>query len=81
MYNLDPSSAYYDPKTRSMRENPFNEKGDKGKKYVKQIVSSLDSLVQAALVNAQNDFFKIFTLIFHLKVNLCHPGCSFINKK
>ena len=24
LYNLDPNSAYYDPKTRSMRENPFN---------------------------------------------------------
>ena len=23
LYNLDPNSAYYDPKTRSMRENPF----------------------------------------------------------
>lgn len=25
LYNLDPNSAYYDPKTRSMRENPFKE--------------------------------------------------------
>ena len=23
LYNLDVNSAYYDPKTRSMRENPF----------------------------------------------------------
>ncbi|KAJ3425344.1 pre-mRNA-splicing factor slu7 [Anaeramoeba flamelloides] len=23
LYNLDPNSAYYDPRTRSMRENPF----------------------------------------------------------
>ena len=23
LYNLDPNSAYYDPKSRSMRENPF----------------------------------------------------------
>ena len=23
LYNLDPNSAFYDPKTRSMRENPF----------------------------------------------------------
>ncbi|XP_046333941.1 pre-mRNA-splicing factor SLU7-like [Haliotis rufescens] len=23
LYNLDPNSAYYDPKTRSMRENPY----------------------------------------------------------
>ncbi|KAJ2863683.1 mRNA splicing protein [Coemansia erecta] len=26
--NLDPDSAYYDPKTRSMRENPYAGKGD-----------------------------------------------------
>ncbi|KAI4458225.1 step ii splicing factor slu7 [Holotrichia oblita] len=26
--NLDPNSAYYDPKTRSMRENPHPETGD-----------------------------------------------------
>lgn len=26
--NLDPNSAYYDPKTRSMRENPNPEKND-----------------------------------------------------
>jgi pre-mRNA-processing factor SLU7 len=23
LYNLDPNSAHYDPKSRSMRENPF----------------------------------------------------------
>ena len=23
LYNLDPNSAFYDPKTRSMRDNPF----------------------------------------------------------
>lgn len=23
LYNLDPNSAWYDPKTRAMRENPF----------------------------------------------------------
>ncbi|ESN93491.1 hypothetical protein HELRODRAFT_194032 [Helobdella robusta] len=27
LYNLDPNSAFYDPKTRSMRENPFKDKG------------------------------------------------------
>ncbi|XP_022080625.1 pre-mRNA-splicing factor SLU7-like [Acanthaster planci] len=26
LYNLDPNSAYYDPKTRSMRENPFKDR-------------------------------------------------------
>ncbi len=26
LYNLDPNSAYYDPKTRSMRDNPFKNK-------------------------------------------------------
>lgn len=26
LYNLDPDSAYYDPKTRSMRENPLPDK-------------------------------------------------------
>ena len=25
LYNLDLNSAYYDPKTRSMRENPLQE--------------------------------------------------------
>ena len=25
--NLDPDSAYYDPKTRSMRENPYKDTG------------------------------------------------------
>ena len=24
LYNLDPNSAFYDSKTRSMRENPFS---------------------------------------------------------
>ena len=28
LYNLDPNSAYYDPKTRSMRENPFKNMKD-----------------------------------------------------
>lgn len=27
LYNLDPSSAFYDPKTRSMRENPLKNTG------------------------------------------------------
>lgn len=26
--NLDPSSAYYDPKTRSMRDNPYAGKAE-----------------------------------------------------
>lgn len=25
LYNLDPNSAYYDPKTRAMRDNPMPE--------------------------------------------------------
>lgn len=25
--NLDPNSAYYDPKTRAMRENPYSNTG------------------------------------------------------
>ena len=25
--NLDPNSAYYDPKTRSMRDNPYKNTG------------------------------------------------------
>lgn len=37
LYNLDQNSAYYDPKTRSMRDNPFKKNAaEKGKKYVKQ---------------------------------------------
>ncbi|XP_066922401.1 pre-mRNA-splicing factor SLU7-like [Clytia hemisphaerica] len=31
LHNLDQNSAFYDPKTRSMRESPFNKNGDKGK--------------------------------------------------
>ncbi|VDP86432.1 unnamed protein product [Echinostoma caproni] len=27
LFNLDPNSAYYDPKTRAMRENPFENSG------------------------------------------------------
>ncbi|VEL40023.1 unnamed protein product [Protopolystoma xenopodis] len=27
LFNLDPNSAYYDPKTRAMRENPFENTG------------------------------------------------------
>ena len=27
LYNLDVNSAHYDPKTRSMRENPFESTG------------------------------------------------------
>lgn len=32
LYNLDPNSAYYDPKTRSMRQNPFKETDGSGNK-------------------------------------------------
>ena len=33
LYNLDQNSAYYDPKTRSMRDNPFKQNAaEKGKK-------------------------------------------------
>ncbi len=28
LYNLDPNSAFYDPKTRSMRDNPFKDSKD-----------------------------------------------------
>ena len=28
--NLDPNSAYYDPKTRAMRKNPYESAGRKG---------------------------------------------------
>ena len=28
LYNLDQNSAFYDPKTRSMRENPFKNSKD-----------------------------------------------------
>ncbi|XP_029209163.1 pre-mRNA-splicing factor SLU7-like isoform X1 [Acropora muricata] len=30
LHNLDPNSAYYDPKTRSMRQNPFKETDGSG---------------------------------------------------
>ncbi|XP_076250654.1 pre-mRNA-splicing factor Slu7 isoform X2 [Rhynchophorus ferrugineus] len=33
--NLDPNSAYYDPKTRSMRENPNPGKDDTGENFVR----------------------------------------------
>ena len=32
--NLDPASAYYDPKTRSMRENPYAFTGKTANEYV-----------------------------------------------
>ena len=32
LHNLDPNSAYYDPKTRSMRQNPFKETDGSGNK-------------------------------------------------
>ncbi|XP_031564412.1 pre-mRNA-splicing factor SLU7-like [Actinia tenebrosa] len=41
LYNLDPNSAYYDPKTRSMRENPFKEKDQ-----AKQVTYSGDNFVR-----------------------------------
>ncbi|KAL5015581.1 hypothetical protein ScPMuIL_007336, partial [Solemya velum] len=31
LFNLDPNSAFYDPKTRSMRENPFKNTGKEAK--------------------------------------------------
>ncbi|XP_071792611.1 pre-mRNA-splicing factor SLU7-like [Asterias amurensis] len=33
LYNLNPNSAYYDPKTRSMRENPFLNKTAEESKF------------------------------------------------
>ncbi|KAG0243360.1 mRNA splicing protein [Actinomortierella wolfii] len=33
LYNLDPNSAYYDPKTRSMRENPLKDQDPTGLNY------------------------------------------------
>lgn len=38
LFNLDPNSAYYDPKTRSMRENPLANTG----KAPEELVSSSD---------------------------------------
>lgn len=34
LLNLDPNSAYYDPKSRSMRDNPLKEKQDTSVPYV-----------------------------------------------
>lgn len=34
LYNLDVNSAYYDPKTRSMRENPFKNTGKDSQEWV-----------------------------------------------
>ena len=33
LYNLDPNSAFYDPKTRSMRENPFKNTNKESSQY------------------------------------------------
>ncbi|KAK3704840.1 hypothetical protein QZH41_016149 [Actinostola sp. cb2023] len=41
LYNLDPNSAYYDPKTRSMRENPFKDNDQS-----KQVTYSGDNFVR-----------------------------------
>lgn len=43
LYNLDPNSAFYDPKTRSMRENPFQNNKDPSE-YVTNTVSLLADL-------------------------------------
>eukprot|EP01137_Pigoraptor_chileana_P033117 Opistho-2@23549 len=40
--NLDPNSAYYDPKTRSMRENPYAEVG----KDAKEVMFAGDNFVR-----------------------------------
>ena len=34
LYNLDPNSAFYDPKTRSMRENPFKNMNKDPSEYI-----------------------------------------------
>ena len=34
LYNLDPNSAFYDPKTRSMRENPFKNIKDPSEQVI-----------------------------------------------
>eukprot|EP00571_Detonula_confervacea_P003884 CAMPEP_0172324368 /NCGR_PEP_ID=MMETSP1058-20130122/51191_1 /TAXON_ID=83371 /ORGANISM="Detonula confervacea, Strain CCMP 353" /LENGTH=698 /DNA_ID=CAMNT_0013040631 /DNA_START=90 /DNA_END=2186 /DNA_ORIENTATION=+ len=34
--NLDPNSAYYDPKSRSMRDNPYANNADEGNELVQQ---------------------------------------------
>lgn len=34
LHNLDPNSAFYDPKTRSMRENPFQNINKEPSEYV-----------------------------------------------
>lgn len=34
LFNLDVNSAYYDPKTRSMRQNPFTNTGTEAEEYV-----------------------------------------------
>lgn len=50
LYNLDPESAYYDPKSRAMRENPFEPLGkkpeeapfggDNFKRYTGEVISA-----------------------------------------
>ena len=34
--NLDPNSAYYDPKSRSMRDNPYANNADEGNDFGQQ---------------------------------------------
>ena len=56
LYNLDPNSAFYDPKTRSMRENPFKNNSKDPAQYVHQctvvgVVSLVLCYEQAAMAS------------------------------
>ncbi|KAJ1727527.1 mRNA splicing protein [Coemansia sp. Benny D160-2] len=46
--NLDPDSAYYDPKTRSMRENPYAGKGTGGEGGLAQVAYAGDNFIRYA---------------------------------
>lgn len=52
--NLDPNSAYYDPKTRSMRDNPHSMAGTGEQEYVTKEFFNL------------SPFQNIFTIVLQL---------------
>lgn len=84
--NLDPNSAYYDPKTRSMRENPFPESDPRsipfaGDNYNLQSsqVEELKQLQQFAWVAAEERGVQVNVAATPSQTELLHK--QFISKR
>ena len=61
LYNLDVNSAYYDPKTRSMRDNPFADQSNSDKAWV---------LFKSYNFNFLHEFAPFFSF-WHWLVTFC----------